>query len=69
MPVGGIRPARSLRTTFSPISAMVAEVREVELVEQQVGGLQPGVVAGDAVLIDQFALRVGRSLGCARGAG
>ncbi len=35
---------------------MRAEVGEVHLIEQQVRGLQPRVVAGDAVLIDDRAL-------------
>ena len=57
MPVGGIMPARSLRTTFSANLRVVAETREVqiELVEQQVRRLQPRVVAGDTVLIDERA--------------
>ena len=38
---------------------VVAEVREIELVEQQVRRLQPRVVAGHTVLVDQRALRGG----------
>ena len=57
MPDGGIMPARSFRTIFSPISGVVAEVREIELVEQQVGRLQLLVVADHTVLIDERALR------------
>ena len=40
---------------------VVAEVREIQLilVQDQPAGLQPRVVAGDAVLIDERALRAG----------
>jgi hypothetical protein len=34
---------------------MVADMREVELIEQQIGGLRPGVVTGDAVLVHHLA--------------
>ena len=46
IPDGGIIPARSLRTTFSPISAWSREMRQVQLVQVQVGRLDLGVVAG-----------------------
>ena len=57
IPDGGIIPARSFRTIFSASLRMVGEVREIELVEQQVRGLQLLVVADDAVLIEERALR------------
>ena len=56
MPVGGIIPARSLRTTFSPISGMVVHVGDVELIEHQTAGFQALIVARDAVLVEQGAL-------------
>ena len=56
MPVGGIMPARSFRTIFSASSGLLREVREIQLVEQQIGGLQLLVVADDAVLIENGAM-------------
>ena len=60
MPCGGMAPTRSLRTTFSQVSACGPTLRDPDrgqLVEHQAGGLGFFVVAGDAILIDQSALR------------
>ena len=59
-PEGGISPARSLTMTFSH-SAACADVGQVEAVEGQAAGLQPLVVAGGAVGIDE---RLRRRRGC-----
>ena len=61
MPEGGIIPARSLRTTFSPISAWSLQLGEVELIERQPTRFQALIVAGDAVLVEKGALRRARS--------
>ena len=51
-PGGGISRVRSLRATFSHTSAVVADVLDVHLVEQQPGRFQPCVVAGDAIFVE-----------------
>ena len=56
MPVGGIMPGAQLADDLFADLRVVAEVRQIELIEQQVRRLQPCVMAGDAVLIDQRAL-------------
>ncbi len=61
MPEGGIIPARSLRTTFSPISAWSCDLGEVELIQHQSGRFQALIVADDAILIEKGALGSGRS--------
>ena len=63
--VGGLirpRPSRRWHLTrakfardFFPRLRGIADVRDIHLVEQQPGGLQPRVVAGDAVLIEDRA--------------
>ena len=59
-PSGGIIPPRSLRTTFSQVSAPSGTRSRSHLVERQTGGLDPLVVAGDAVTSDQRARRAER---------
>ena len=63
MPVGGIMPGAKLPDDLFADIRMIPERREIHLIEQQVRGLQPLVVAGDAVLVDGGALcrGVGRS--------
>ena len=46
---------------------VVAEVREIELIEQQVGRLEPRVVAGHAVLVEQGAGGFRAAAGCRPG--
>ena len=49
-PPGGIRPPRSLRTTFSQTSALVPGLDEIDRVERQAAGLRALVVAAETVL-------------------
>src|SRR5436309_2529448 len=73
MPVGGIIPARSFHDFFAKFRT-IGEVREIQLVEQEVRRLQFLVVADDAILIEDGTLfgdvrsgsnrRGGRLLGC-----
>ena len=64
MPAGGIRPARSLTTTFSHSAPCAPTFVDVQRVEGQATGLQPLVVAGDAVGVDERLARAGTA-GCA----
>ena len=52
VPAGGIMPARTLRTTFSQVSASAATWSRSQFVECQAAGFQFLVVAGDAVLVE-----------------
>ena len=56
MPVGGIIPARSFRTSFLADFRVIRESREIDLVEQQIRRLQFLVVADHAVLVEDGAL-------------
>ena len=67
IPCGGMAPTRSLRTTFSQVSACGADIRSrSELVEHQAGGLGFFVVAGDAILIDQSRRGLNVAAACRR---
>ena len=59
--MGGIIPARSLRTTFSPISAWSPRCARSSLSSSRLAVLRLRVVAADAILIDEGTLggRVG----------
>ncbi len=52
---------------FFPLLGVLANVREIQLVEHQARGLQFLVVTGDAVLIENGALRKQRTRGLAPG--
>jgi len=55
-------PVLTLRMTFSHVSAWT-DIADIERVEDQPAGLQSLIVTGDAVLIDERALRI---VGCRR---
>ena len=57
-PAGGIALVRSLRTTFSQVSAPAATSVDAQRVERQPAGLQPLVVARHAVPLHDGLMRV-----------
>ena len=57
MPGGGMRPTRSLRIIFSARSALLGDMREVELGERHAAGFGLVVMAVGAILIEKGALR------------